>query len=283
MTANASPQLLAQSILKRRPGFQPKIGIILGSGLADIANKMTDCISIPYAELTGFPVSSVVGHHGKMILGYLNKIPIVCCQGRVHLYEGMQGKDFKLFIRTLKCLGCHTLIMTNAVGSLNKNVKSGQLVLISDHINLHPMNPLIGPNDEEFGPRFFPMDDAYDLGIRHLIQQTAKKLSISLNEGVYVSVLGPNFETPAEIRAFRQLGADVVGMSTVPEVIVARHCGLKVAVISVVTNLAAGLSDEPITHEGTVHFAAKASDHLGRLLESVVVPIANSQKFPCEE
>lgn len=275
MIADFSPQQLAQSILKRRPDFQPKLGIILGSGLAGIADKLTDSISIPYAELPGFPVSSVVGHHGKMILGYLSKIPIVCCQGRVHPYEGMQGKDFKTFIRTLKCLGCHTLIMTNAVGSLNKNMESGQLVLISDHINLHPMNPLVGPNDEEFGPRFFPMDDAYDPNLRHIISQSAKKLSIPLKEGIYVSVLGPNFETPAEIRAFRQLGADVVGMSTVPEVIVARHCGLKVAVISVVTNLAAGLSDEPITHEGTVHFAAKASNNLGRLLEASVAKIAD--------
>ena len=182
MTRNVSPQQLAQSILERRTDFQPKIGIVLGSGLADIADKLTDNISFPYAELPDFPVSSVIGHHGKMILGYLNKIPVVCCQGRVHLYEGMQGKDFKIFIRTLKCLGCHTLIMTNAVGSLNKNVKSGQLVLISDHINFHPMNPLTGPNDEEFGPRFFPMDDAYDPDIRHIILQTAKKLSIPLNE-----------------------------------------------------------------------------------------------------
>lgn len=275
MTAYLPPQQLAKSILERRPGFQPKLGIILGSGLATIADKITDSISIPYTELPGFPVSSVIGHHGKMILGYLNKIPVVCCQGRVHLYEGMQGKDFKLFIRTLKCLGCHTLVMTNAVGSLNKNVKAGQLVLISDHINLQPMNPLVGPNDEEFGPRFFPMDDAYDSNIRHIFQQTAKKLAIPLIEGVYVSVLGPNFETPAEINAFRQLGADVVGMSTIPEVIVARHCGLKVAVISVVTNLAAGLNDEPITHEGTLHFAAKAGDNLGQLLESAVGQIVN--------
>ncbi|TLY48314.1 MAG: purine-nucleoside phosphorylase [Gammaproteobacteria bacterium] len=275
MTAYLSPQQLAKSILERRPGFQPKLGIILGSGLATIADKITDSISIPYTELPGFPVSSVIGHHGKMILGYLNKIPVVCCQGRVHLYEGMQGNDFKLFIRTLKCLGCHALVMTNAVGSLNKNVKTGQLVLISDHINLQPMNPLVGPNDEEFGPRFFPMDDAYNPNIRHIFQQTAKKLAIPLIEGVYVSVLGPNFETPAEINAFRQLGADVVGMSTIPEVIVARHCGLKVAVISVVTNLAAGLNDEPITHEGTLHFAAKAGDNLGQLLESAVGQIVN--------
>ena len=274
MTAYFSPQQLAKPILERRPDFKPKLGIILGSGLASIADKITDSISIPYTDLPGFPVSSVIGHHGKMILGYLNKIPVVCCQGRVHLYEGMQGKDFKIFIRTLKCLGCHSLIMTNAAGSLNKNVKTGQLVLISDHINLHPMNPLAGPNDEEFGPRFFPMDNAYDPGIRHILQQTAKKLSIPLIEGIYISVLGPNFETPAEITAFRQLGADVVGMSTIPEVIVARHCGLKVAVISVITNLAAGLDDEPITHEGTMHFAAKASDNLGQLLESGVGQIA---------
>lgn len=274
MTAYFSPQQLAKTILERRPDFQPKLGIILGSGLANIADKITDSISIPYADLPGFPVSSVIGHHGKMILGYLNKIPVVCCQGRVHLYEGMQSKDFKIFIRTLKCLGCQSLIMTNAVGSLNKNVKAGQLVLISDHINFQPMNPLAGPNDEEFGPRFFPMDDAYDPGIRHILQQTAKKLSIPLIEGIYISVLGPNFETPAEINAFRKLGADVVGMSTIPEVIVARHCGLKVAVISVVTNLAAGLNDEPITHEGTVHFAAKASDNLGELIESAVGQIA---------
>lgn len=274
MTAYFSPQQLAQSILERRPDFQPKIGIILGSGLAGIADKISDSIAIPYYELPGFPMSSVPGHPGQMILGYLNKIPVVCCQGRVHPYEGMQGKDFKIFIRTLKSLGCQALIMTNAVGSLHKNVELGQLVLISDHINFHPMNPLTGPNDEEFGPRFFSMDEAYDKDIRHIIQHTAKKLSIPLTEGIYISILGPNFETPAEIRAFRQLGADVVGMSTVPEVIVARHCGLKVAVISVVTNLAAGLSDEPITHEGTVYFAAKASDNLGRLLESVVVQIA---------
>ena len=274
MITLSSVQQLTQFILNYRPQFQAKIGIILGSGLADIADSLTDSISIPYAKLPGFPVSGVVGHHGKMILGYLNKIPIICCQGRIHLYEGVQANDFKLFIRTLKCLGCHTVIMTNAVGSLNKNVGAGQLVLISDHINLQPMNPLTGPNDEEFGPRFFAMDDAYDPGIRHIIQQTAKALSIPLNEGVYLGVLGPNFETPAEIRAFRQLGADVVGMSTLPEVIVARHCGLKVAVISVVTNLAAGLSKAPITHEGTVHFATKASNTLGRLLEAAIVPIA---------
>ena len=270
MATHYSPHQLAQFILARRANFKPKIGIILGSGLAGIADRISDAISIPYNELPGFPVSSIPGHPGQMILGYLNKIPVVCCQGRVHPYEGMLGKDFKIFIRTLKCLACNALLMTNAVGSLDKNLQPGQLVSISDHINFHPMNPLVGPNDEEFGPRFFFFVYAYDKQFRLILQQTAKKLAISLSEGIYISVLGPNFETPAEIRAFRQLGADVVGMSTVPEVIVARHCGLKVAVISVVTNLAAGLSDAPITHEATVHFAAEASDNLGRLLESAI-------------
>lgn len=268
-----SPRQLAEAILKYRIGFKPKLGIILGSGLAQIADKIQDSITIPYSELTGFPVSSVAGHPGQFILGYLNKVPVACCQGRIHLYEGMQAKDFKLFIRTLKCLGCESLVMTNAVGSLTTKLQTGQLVLITDHINFQAMNPLAGPNDEEFGPRFFAMDDAYNKELRHIFMQAAKKLAIPLTEGIYISVLGPNFETPAEIRAFQRLGADVVGMSTIPEVIVARHCGLKVAVISVVTNLAAGLGDKPITHEDTVHFAKAASENLSRLLESAVSQI----------
>ncbi len=271
-----SPQELSEFILAKKSSFTPKIGIVLGSGLASFADKIQAPVFISYRELPGFPVSSVEGHPGQLILGYLNGIPIVCCQGRVHAYEGMQGKDFKLFIRTLKVLGCSTLLMTNAAGSLNKDFKPGQLVLISDHINFHPSNPLMGANETEFGPRFFSMDEAYDKKLRTILQQTAKQLDIPLPEGIYISVLGPSFETPAEIRAFRHLGADVIGMSTVPEVIVARHCDVKVAVISVVTNLAAGLSEEHITHEGTLHFAAKASENLGRLLETAIKPLANT-------
>ncbi len=272
------PNELSQLILAKRPDFNPKIGIVLGSGLADFAEKIQDQFSIPYHELPGFPVSQVEGHPGQLILGYLNEIPVICCQGRVHAYEGMQGKDFKLFIRTLKTLGCNSILMTNATGSLRKDFQPGQLVLISDHINFHPMNPLVGPNEDEFGPRFFSMDETYDKNLRRILQKTAKQLDLPLPEGIYFSVLGPSFETPAEIRAFRILGADVIGMSTVPEVIVARHCGLKVAVISVVTNLAAGLSDEHITHAGTLHFAAKASKNLGHLLESAIKEIANSNE-----
>lgn len=265
-----NPHELSQFILAKRTGFKPKIAIILGSGLANFAEKIQDRFSIPYHELPGFPVSRVEGHPGQLILGTLNGVPVVCCQGRVHAYEGMQGKDFKLFIRTLKCLGCNSVLMTNTTGSLRKDFQPGQLVLISDHINFQPNNPLVGPNENEFGPRFFSMDEAYDKKLRQILQETAKQLDILLPEGIYFSILGPSFETPAEIRAFRILGADVIGMSTVPEVIVARHCDLKVAVISVVTNLAAGLSQKHITHEGTLQFAEKASENLGRLLESAI-------------
>ncbi|MDQ8039254.1 MAG: purine-nucleoside phosphorylase [Rickettsiella sp.] len=265
-----NPYELSQFILAKWSGLKPKIAIILGSGLANFAEKIQNRLSIPYHELIGFPISRVEGHPGQLILGTLNEVPVVCCQGRVHAYEGMQGKDFKLFIRTLKFLGCHSLLMTNASGSLRDDFKPGQLVLIADHINFQPNNPLVGINEDEIGPRFFSMDEAYDKKLRVILQQTAKQLAISLSEGIYLSVLGPSFETPAEIRAFRILGADVIGMSTVPEVIVARHCGLKVAVISVITNLAAGLSQEPITHEGTLHFATKASKNLGLLVESAI-------------
>lgn len=269
-----TPEQVSQYILTQKPGFSPKIALVLGSGLADFATHLTDSVSIAYRDVPGFPVSSVAGHPGRWILGYLRDVPVICCQGRVHAYEGMQAQDFKLFIRTLKALGCAAVVMTNAVGSLRTEWLPGQLVLISDHLHFQPGNPLIGPNDDQWGPRFFPMDNAYDVELRHLFQQTAQEIGITLPEGIYISVLGPCFETPAEIRAFRQLGADVVGMSTIPEVIVARHCGLKVTVLSAVTNLAAGLSSEQITHEGTLHFAAKAGDALAALLLSTLPKLA---------
>lgn len=268
-----NPRELSEFIVAKKINFKPKVAIILGSGLADFAEELQDKTILCYQELTGFPVSRVEGHPGKLILGYLDKVPVVCCQGRVHAYEGMQGKDFKLFIRTLKALGCESIVMTNATGSLRKDFHPGQLVLISDHINFQGTNPLVGSNDDEFGPRFFSMDEAYDKNFRAVLKKTAEKINVKLHEGIYFSVLGPNFETPAEIRAFRLLGADVIGMSTVPEVIVARHCGLKVAVISVITNLAAGLSQEIITHKGTLEFAAKASDNLRNLLKNAITEL----------
>ncbi len=264
------PGELSKYILGKRPNFKPKIAIVLGSGLADFANELQDPITIPYDALPGFSVSRVVGHPGRLVLGYLREIPVVCCQGRIHAYEGIRGEGFKHFIRTLQSLGCKSVLMTNAAGSLRKDFQPGQLVLISDHINFSITSPLVGPNDDTFGPRFISMDDAYDPGLRNILQQTAKDVDLCLHEGIYFGVLGPHFETPAEIRAFRHLGADVIGMSTIPEVIVARHCGLKVAVISVVTNFAAGLTEEHIDHAKHLAFAEQASSSLRNLLKNSI-------------
>lgn len=260
------PLQAATTIANRAPGFKPKLGLILGSGLGILAEQIQNPVSIPYTELRGFPISTVPGHAGRLVLGELGGVAVACFQGRVHAYEGANANDFKIFIRTLRLIGCESLLITNAGGSLHMDVKPGQLLLINDHINLHPGNPLVGPNDDEFGPRFFALDNAYDKNLRARFHEIATQLQIPLKEGVYLGIIGPNFETPAEIRAFRLLGADALGMSTVPEVLVARHCGLRVAVISAITNFAAGLSDEKITHENTLHYAQLAAGDLSRLL-----------------
>lgn len=272
------PKQAAAAIMQRAPDFKPKIALILGSGLGALAEQIQNPISIPYAEIPGFPVSTVAGHAGRLVLGELGGLPVACMQGRVHSYEGASSQSFKTFIRTLRLIGCETLLLTNASGSLRLDVKPGQLMLINDHINLHPGNPLIGANDEEFGPRFFAMDNAYDDKLRARFHQVAEKLNIPLAEGVYLGTIGPNFETPAEIRAFRILGADALGMSTVPEVLVARHCGLRVAVVAAITNFAAGLSNENITHENTLHYGKLAATDLARL---VVAFIESLRKESC--
>jgi xanthosine phosphorylase len=269
---------IIDTISKRAPSIKPKIGIILGSGLGSIAEKIQDSISISYSDLPGFPVSTVAGHAGKMILGYLNQMPVVCMQGRVHPYEGADNEAFKIFIRTLKLLGCEILLITNSSGSLHQDIGPGQLVLINDHINFHRGNPLIGKNEDEFGERFFAMDDAYDKNLRDRFHKVAKEQNIKLNEGVYFGTPGPCFETPAEIRAFRILGGDLVGMSTVPEVLVARHCGLRVAAVSAITNFAAGMSDEVISHEGTLHYGKIAASNLSELILSFIQSFKNE---PC--
>jgi xanthosine phosphorylase len=264
------PSEPANVIKARAPHFQPKIGLILGSGLGSLADQINDAVSIPYSELPGFPVSTVAGHAGRLVLGTLGGMPVACCQGRVHGYEGTSAEKFKIFIRTLKLIGCETLLITNASGSLRPEVGPGELMLLNDHINLNPGNPLVGPNEEEFGPKFFPMDDAYDPNLRQCFHQAASQLNIKLTDGVYVGVMGPCFETPAEIRAFRTLGGDCVGMSTVSEVIVARHCGLRVAAVAAITNFAAGMSDEKITHEGTLHYGKIAAENLTKLIIRVI-------------
>jgi xanthosine phosphorylase len=268
MLSTSSPELVAKFIKEKHPDFTPEIGIILGSGLGALADLLDDKHIIPYESLDGFPVSTVSGHAGKMVLGYLHNVPVVCLQGRVHGYEGTSGDKIKLMIRTLKLLGCHTYFATNAAGSLRAEVAAGELVAITDHIHFQPSNPLVGANDDAFGPRFVSMDDVYDKTLREYLHQAAKKIEVPLHEGVYLSTLGPVFETPAEIRAFKILGADVVGMSTVPEVMVAKHCGMRVVVVSVITNLAAGMSDEKLSHEGTLHYANMASQRLCRLVST---------------
>ncbi len=259
---------VAKIIQHRLPGFKPKIAMILGSGSGDLAHQIEDPTIIPYSELPGFHTPTVEGHGGKLYLGKIKGVSMVCLQGRAHYYEGIDNAVIKTMVRSMKLLGCETWLATNAAGSLQKKMKPGGLVLVKDHINFQFNSALVGPNEDDFGTRFPGMEDAYDLGIRKEFLRIAKKLKIPLVEGVYLGVVGPSFETPAEINAYRILGADLVGMSTIPEVIVARHCAMKVGVISVVTNMAAGMSDEKITHEAALKMGKTASEKLIALISA---------------
>lgn len=256
-------------IQSKCPDFKPSLGVILGSGLGAFAEQLTDAIQISYADLPGFPACDIHGHAGSLVLGSLGGTKVVCMQGRAHSYEGDQNATVRTYIRNLKLLGCDKLLITNATGSLNANVPPGELVLITDHINLQPGNPLVGKNDDEFGPRFFPLDKAYDLEMRNELLKIAENNNINLNQGVYLATIGPNYETAAEIKAFKILGADVVGMSTVPEVLVAAHCGLKVAVISIVSNFATGLTNISHSHDEVVKTAAKAASKLNIIMQNI--------------
>lgn len=249
-----------------RADFKPLVGITLGSGLGPLAQMVQDAIAIPYGDIPGFMPSGVEGHAGKLWLGHLSGKPVACLQGRAHLYEGKPPALIKTMVRTLKELGAEIYFATNAAGGINTAMQAGDLMIISDHINAMPFNPLVGPNDDEYGPRFPPMDDAYDPALRERLRRAAKAEGLAIHEGVYVACLGPNFETPAEIRAFGRLGADAVGMSTVPEVIVARHGGMRVAAVSVITNLAAGLSPIALSHAQTLEYAEKAAGAMTRLV-----------------
>ncbi len=260
----------ARVIKERAQNFIPKIGIICGSGLGALAEAIESPIIIPYTEIPGFPQCSVEGHGGNLFLGLLKGVPVVCLQGRAHYYEGVDNEAIQTLVRTLKLLGCETLVATNSAGSLRPAVKPGSLVIINDHINMQFRSVLSGPNDDEFGPRFIGLEDAYDPKLRQQFHTAGQSLGLNLHEGVYIAVLGPFFETPAEIRAFATLGADMVGMSTVPEVIVARHCGLRVAAISVITNLAAGMNPQQLSHEETLDNANLASANLIQLILNFV-------------
>ena len=272
-----SPFDAADIIRSRAPAnFKPRVALILGSGLGVLAEQMSDAVSIGFDALPGFPISTVHGHAGELVLGTLSGVAVVCMKGRGHFYEGYGMGVMTSAIRTLKLLGCEMLFVTNAAGSLRPEVDAGTLVALTDHINLLPGTPMVGPNDERFGPRFFSMANAYDRDLRQLVQQCAAVHGITLHEGVFVACPGPNFETAAEIRMMARLGADVVGMSVVPEVISARHCGLKVVAVSVITNLAEGMSDVPLSHEQTLKYAAIGAKDLVKLILAFLENVARA-------
>jgi xanthosine phosphorylase len=254
--------------VRRLQDFAPRLGIILGSGLGGLADSLTDVARFPYADLDGFPQPTVAGHGGTLHMGNLNGLPVAVYQGRKHIYEGGDPGAMRVPIRVLKKLGAEALLVTNAAGSLREEVGPGRLMAITDHINLLGVNPLTGPNDDEVGPRFPSLRDAYDPALLTRLRAAAGKLDIDLAEGVYLATAGPTFETPAEIRMFRTLGADAVGMSTVPEVILARHAGLRVAAVSAITNLAEGMGGEELSHEQTLRNAEIAARDLVRLVQT---------------
>lgn len=264
----------AATIKQRLPAdFEAKLAIILGSGLGPLAEQIDAILTIPYGDLPGFHVSTVHGHQGRLVIGYWQGMSVVCLQGRAHFYEGVAVATMQLIIRTLKCLGCQQVIITNAAGSLRAEVGPGSLLVVNDHINFQGINPLVGPNDAQFGPRFVPMEQAYHPALRQRFHQVAAQAAIPVSEGVYIGVLGPTFETPAEIRAFRILGADAVGMSTVPEVILANHAGMKVLCVSIITNLAAGMENCALSHEETLAQANASADTLMTLMALYVASL----------
>lgn len=267
---NSVPHQAVAKIKTIRPDFTPLIGIVLGSGLGSFAEQLENSIIINYDELPGFPKPTVHGHAGNLVLGYLGNVAVACLQGRAHSYEGSAHEIVKTYVRTLRLLGCEYFLATNASGSLREEMGPGELMLVNDHINMQGSNPLVGPNEEDFGPRFFPLDNAYDSAMREKFLQIAHQENIKLHEGVYLSVMGPNYETAAEIRAFRNLGADAVGMSTVPEVLVANHCGMRVAVIATITNYATGLASSSHSHEAVVEMAASAAERLNKLVKKFI-------------
>jgi purine-nucleoside phosphorylase len=270
-------------------GLTPRIGIVLGSGLGAVAEAVESPIFVPYGEIPHFPQSTVEGHSGRIVAGLLGCVPVVVMQGRVHFYEGYTPQQVTFPMRVLGRLGIETVILTNAAGGINANYQIGQLVLLSDHINMLGFNPLIGPNEPRFGDgkktglRFFDMTEAYSVELRGLAQEAARAEGFALHEGVYLATSGPSFETPAEIRAFRTLGADLVGMSTVPETIVARHMGIRVLGISCVTNLAAGISATQLSHEEVFEAGSRVQHQLARLLGRLTPAIAATHTEPNPE
>lgn len=256
--------------VRRKTDFVPKVAIVLGSGLGDYAESIRVECELPYGEIEGFPVSTVPGHAGKFIFGYIEDMPVACMKGRVHYYEGYPVSDVVLPIRLLKLMGAKILFLTNAAGGVNTSFHAGDLMMIKDHIAAFAPNPLIGPNVDELGTRFPDMSNVYDRELQNLIRKTAKENNIFLQEGVYVQLTGPSFESPADIRMLRTLGCDAVGMSTVVEAITANHMGMKICGVSCISNLAAGMSDSPLSHQEVQEAADMAAPHFKKLVTESV-------------
>jgi purine-nucleoside phosphorylase len=260
--------------LQERLPVKPVIALVLGSGLGGFADELTDPVEEPYSAIPGWPRSTAVGHAGKLVFGYIGEVPVVVLAGRAHLYEGYSPGRVTYAMRVMHLLGVPSVILTNAAGGINLKFDQGALVLVSDHINLQGSNPLVGANEDDFGPRFPDMSEAYSARYRAIAKSAADDLGIALHEGVYAAMLGPSYETPAEIRFLAAVGADLVGMSTVPEVIVANHMGMKVLAISCVTNMAAGILPQKISHEEVLETGERIRGTFVRLLKEIIPRIA---------
>ena len=266
----------AAKFILRKTKLRPKIALVLGSGLGAFADEFSNAAKIPYAKIPHFPRSTAIGHAGQLVLGAVDGIHVAGMQGRVHLYEGYPAKQVAFPMRVFSRMGVKAVILTNAAGGINLSYSEGALAALRDHINLQGANPLIGPNDDRFGPRFPDMTRAYDPDFRRFVAEAGKKLQLHLHEGVYLALAGPNYETPAEIHAFRSLGADLVGMSTVPEVLAARHSGIRVLGISCVTNMAAGITGKTLSADEVFETGARVKTQFIALLRAVIPEIADS-------
>ena len=264
----------AAQFLLSQTKLRPKIGLVLGSGLGAFADQLTNAARIPYSQIPAFPRSTAIGHAGQMVIGKAGDIPLAAMQGRVHLYEGYTAKEVAFPIRVFGRMGVRAVILTNAAGGINLEYEQGALVVVSDHINLQGHNPLLGPNDDRLGQRFPDMTKAYWRSYREATVEEAGKLGMTVYQGIYAAMLGPSYETPAEIRYLRTIGADLVGMSTISEVVAAVHMGLKVLAISCVTNMAAGILDKPIDHREVLETGERVRDQFEALLKAVLPRIA---------
>lgn len=266
----------ASTYIQKRILSEPSIGLVLGSGLGVLADDITDATIISYEDIPHFPVSTVSGHEGRLVIGMLEEKQVIAMQGRFHFYEGYSMEEVTFPIQVMKALGVESLLITNAAGGINKEFIPGDLMIIHDHINQTGTNPLIGPNDDEVGPRFPDMSEVYNkMYINHVLH-TSKELNIPVKTGVYIGNSGPTYETPAEIKMLRSFGGDAVGMSTVPEAIVAKHIGLEILGISCITNMAAGILDEPLSHADVIKTAQKAQNHFIKLIRQVIKTFPSS-------